>query len=92
MAALGDMGVDVSVELESSRDIFDESQSRAILEVDEANIDTLLKLADKLGIEATTLGHTNSDSIIKINDLSMELNTLQDTYFNRFAKVIEQDL
>ncbi len=92
MSALSGMGVDVSVALESSRDIFDESQSRAILEIDKANIDTLLELANKLGIEATTIGHTNSDNTVKVNDISMELNTLQDTYFNRFAKVIEQDL
>jgi len=91
LCAISDTGVEASVEFSDSRSIFDESQSRAILEVTTANKEAVVAMAKELGLEVVTLGTIGGDKL-KLNDVEMSLSELKDIYFNMFAKTIEQDL
>ncbi len=91
MAALSDLGIVAGIALENDRDIFDESQSRAIVEVSKEKWDEFKALADEIGIKTDIIGKTGGD-MVKINQVSLPLAKVKDIYFNRFAKVIEQDL
>ena len=91
MSALGDTGIKANVELEHSRDIFDESQSRALIEVDNDHVETILSMATELSLEAEVIGITGGDSV-SINNLDISLDSLKNIYFGQFVKTIEQDL
>jgi phosphoribosylformylglycinamidine synthase len=91
MAVVGNKGVNVSVELNDSKDIFCESLSRAVVEVKEENIEAFTKLAAAKGIACTKIGTVGGDTI-SINDVTISLESAKDIYFNKFKKVIEQDL
>jgi phosphoribosylformylglycinamidine synthase len=91
MSATSNIGVDVDIEFNDSRYIFDESQSRAILEVTNENLEAVISMAKNLGLEVSNIGLTGGDNL-KINDINISLDELEDMYFNRFQRVIEQDL
>ena len=91
MAAVSSMGVTVSVELEASRDIFDESQSRALLEVSHTNMVAVVAMAKELGLEICVIGAVGGDRV-SINDVALPLERVKELYFTTFAKTIEQDL
>ncbi len=91
MAAVSGKGVVAGVKLEKSRDIFDESQSRAILEVSKDNLDAVVAMAEKLGLKADIIGKVGGD-VVKVNDVELPLEKVKDLYFNTFARTIEQDL
>jgi phosphoribosylformylglycinamidine synthase len=91
MAAVSNMGVVSYIDLVESRNIFDESQSRAILEVSNTNMVALVALAKELGLEVSVIGIVAGDEV-KINDVSLPLKKVRDIYFNTFARTIEQDL
>ncbi len=83
--------MDIVVEFNDSRYIFDESQSRAIVEVTSANKEAVIAMAKALGLEIVTLGTIGGDRL-KLNDIEMPLTQLQAIYFDTFARMIEQDL
>jgi len=85
------MGVVSYIDVVESRNIFDESQSRAILEVSNTNMVALVALAKELGLEVSVIGIVAGDEV-KINDISLPLKKVRDIYFNTFARTIEQDL
>ncbi|HIQ27694.1 MAG TPA: phosphoribosylformylglycinamidine synthase subunit PurL [Sulfurovum sp.] len=91
MAAVSNMGVVSYIDVVESRNIFDESQSRAILEVSNTNMVALVALAKELGLEVSVIGIVAGDEV-KINDISLPLKKVRDIYFNTFARTIEQDL
>jgi len=91
LCATSNKGVEASVEFSDSRYIFDESQSRAILEVTAENKETVIAMAKELGVEVTTLGTIGGDKL-KLNDIEMPLDKLREVYYTTFAKTIEQDL
>jgi phosphoribosylformylglycinamidine synthase II len=91
MVAVSSKGVEATVEVTNARDIFDESQSRAIVEVSSENIEAVTKMAKALGLSVATMGTVGGNSI-KVNDVEMELESVKEIYFNTFAKTIEQDL
>ena len=91
MAAVSGMGVTASITLEESIDIFDESQSRALLEVNNANMVAVVSKAKELGLEIRVIGAVGGD-MVSINDVALPLEKVKDLYFNTFAKTIEQDL
>ncbi|WP_418179845.1 phosphoribosylformylglycinamidine synthase subunit PurL [Aliarcobacter lanthieri] len=90
MAVVGNIGVEVNISLEDNKDIFSESLSRAIVEVNPKNCESFEKIASKNGVSYVAIGKTGGDKII-INDIYKELNKLSQIYFNRFKEVIEQD-
>jgi phosphoribosylformylglycinamidine synthase len=91
MAAVSGKGAEVQVALDESRDIFEESQSRALLEVAPGNVETVAKLADDLGLKIEAIGEIGGDSV-KVNSVEMPLEQLKKIYFGKFSEVIEQDL
>jgi len=92
MSAVSGLGVIAGVRLEDKRAIFEESQSRAILEVNsKENLEAVVNMAKGLGLKVDIIGKIGGD-IFKLNDVKMELSKLQDIYFNSFQKVVEQDI
>ncbi len=91
MAAVSDKGVITHVPVEKSRDIFDESQSRALLEVENRHVVEVTALAKELDLDIAVIGMVAGDEV-KINEVSLRLEKVKDIYFNTFARTIEQDL
>ncbi len=91
MAAVSGKGATVGIRLADERAIFDESQSRAILEVSDENLHAVAKMAQDLGLKADIIGKVGGDKI-KINEVEMDLERLKEIYFTRFKAVVEQDI
>jgi len=91
MAARSDMGVVAGVAMEQSRDIFDESQGRAIVEITKEHWDAFKAMAEEIGVPTDIIGKVGGDKV-KINQVALSLARVKDVYFNRFSEVIEQDL
>lgn len=91
MAAVSNKGVRTQIALDESKNIFDESQSRALLEVDSAHVEAVVRMAMNLGIKVTNIGTVGGESV-KVNDVELSLEKVKDIYFNTFARTIEQDL
>ncbi len=91
MAAVSNKGITASVTVSASKNIFDESQSRALVEVSSDNLLAFEKMAKDLGISATVVGQVGGDNV-KVNDVELSMEKVKDIYFNTFAGIIEQDL
>jgi phosphoribosylformylglycinamidine synthase len=91
MAAVSNKGVVAGIRLDDSKNIFDESQSRALLEVSKENMDAVIAMAKELGLSADIIGKVGGD-VVKVNDVELPLAKVKDIYFNTFARTIEQDL
>ncbi len=91
MAAKSTKGVVAGIAMKQSRDIFDESQSRAIVELSESSLEAFKAMADELGVPMDIIGKVGGDQV-KINQVALPLAKVKDVYFNRFSEVIEQDL
>ncbi len=91
MAAVSNKGVIAHVPVKQSRDIFDESQSRAILEVENKHVVEVTALAKELGLDVAVIGMVAGDEV-KVNEVSLPLEQVKKSYFETFANVIEQDL
>ena len=89
MLATSGLGCDVTMKVEDERDIFAESQSRAIIEVKPENCAAFEATLNGLACEK--IGTIGGDSI-KINDVILSIDTLKDSYFNTFKRVIERDI
>jgi len=91
MAAVSNKGVVAGIRLDDSKNIFDESQSRALLEVSKENMDAVVAMARELGLSTDIIGKVGGD-VVKVNDVELPLAKVKDIYFNTFARTIEQDL
>ena len=92
MSAVSGRGVVVGVRVDDERAIFEESQSRAILEVNsKENLEAVIAMAKEIGIKADIIGKIGGD-VVKINNVEMNLNKLKEVYFKSFKEVIEQDI
>ncbi|CAA6798469.1 MAG: Phosphoribosylformylglycinamidine synthase, synthetase subunit (EC, partial [uncultured Sulfurovum sp.] len=92
MAAVSGRGVVAGIRLEDKRSLFDESQSRAILEISsKENLDKVLEMAKELGLSTDIIGKVGGDTL-KINDIEMNVEKLQEIYFSSFKNVVEQDI
>ena len=92
MAVVGDKGIDVNIALVEQEDLFSESLSRAIVEVNPTNKDAFEEYAKSIGISITQAGTVGGDKFNINNIIDIKLDELKDTYFNRFKEIIEQDL
>ncbi|MDX4059769.1 phosphoribosylformylglycinamidine synthase subunit PurL [Aliarcobacter skirrowii] len=90
MAVVGNIGVEANISLNDSKDIFSESLSRAIVEVNPKNCEEFEKIASKNKVSFVAIGKTGTDKFI-INDIYKNISDLSKIYFNRFKEVIEQD-
>ena len=91
MSAVSGLGIEAEVAFEKDNLLFDESQSRAVLEVTSENLDSVVKMALDLGLGVQKIGVVTNDDF-KLNDISMSVSKLKEIYFTTFAKTIEQDL
>ena len=91
MAAVSGLGVEADVNVANSRDIFDESQSRAILEVASSDLEAVVRMATELGVKVTHIGKVGGDKV-RVNSVELSMDRVKDIYFNTFANTIEQDL
>lgn len=89
MAATSGLGCDVTMSVSDERDIFAESFSRAIVSVKPEN--SAAFEAELNGLACEKIGTVGGNSV-KINDVTMSMEQLQDNYFNTFKRVIERDL
>lgn len=89
MAAKSKKGVTAKIALNDAKEIFAESFSRAIVEVnDEASFEAMAKTIGLNVVKIGTVGGTN----FTCNDVSKSVEAICERYFNRFAEVIEQDI
>lgn len=89
MAAKSGKGVTCKFTCNDSKDIFAESFSRAIVEVnDEAGFEAMAKT---IGLNVAKIG-TVGGANFTCNDVSKSVESIKERYFNRFAEVIEQDI
>ncbi|CUV65821.1 Phosphoribosylformylglycinamidine synthase 2 [Sulfurovum sp. enrichment culture clone C5] len=91
MSAVSGLGIEAEVAFEKDNLLFDESQSRAVLEVKSEDLDSVIKMALDLGLSVQKIGVVANDNF-KLNDISMSVSKLKEIYFTTFAKTIEQDL
>jgi len=91
MSATSSLGAKVELDVNNSKDIFDETQHRALIEVKDENIDSVAKMAMDLGLTIQKIGNIGGDEV-SINNIKVSLNNLKDTYFGKFSEIIEQDL
>ncbi len=90
MVATSGLGCDVEMTVSDERDIFAESMSRAIIEVKPENQEAFEAMLDE-SMAVEKIGTVGGDSI-KVNDVTMSMETLKDNYFNTFKRVIERDI
>jgi phosphoribosylformylglycinamidine synthase len=91
MAAISGKGIEAKVTVQNPRDIFDESQSRALIEVDDDKLQEFATLAADLGLSVEVIGKVGGDKV-SINDVEISMDRLQDVYYGTFKRTIEQDL
>ncbi|MBD3791041.1 MAG: phosphoribosylformylglycinamidine synthase subunit PurL [Campylobacterales bacterium] len=91
MAVVSGLGVEADVTVANSRDIFDESQSRAILEVASSDLEAVVRMATELGVKVTHIGKVGGEKV-RVNNVELSMDSVKDIYFNTFANTIEQDL
>jgi phosphoribosylformylglycinamidine synthase len=91
MAAVSGKGISASVEVGENKHIFDESQSRALLEVSKENLAEVEAMAKALGLSVQAVGRVGG-LLVKVNDVELTLDKVKDIYFNTFARTVEQDL
>ena len=91
MCVVGNIGCDVNINFDNENDIFSESLSRAIVEVNPKNQDAFIALVKKHNIYHKKIGKTIDNSFI-LNDISRNIKSLKDVYFDTFQKIIEQDI
>ena len=90
MVATSGLGCDVEMSVSDERDVFAESQSRAIIEVKVENCAAFEAMLDE-SMTVEKIGTVGGDSI-KVNNIEMSMEELQDNYFNTFKRVIERDI
>jgi phosphoribosylformylglycinamidine synthase len=92
MAAVSGRGVVAGIRMNDRRGIFEESQSRAILEVSsKENLDKVIAMAKELGLKTDIIGKVGGE-VVKINDITMTVEKLQGIYFSKFKEIVEQDI
>jgi phosphoribosylformylglycinamidine synthase subunit PurL len=91
MSATSGFGIEAKVAFDDDIYLFDESQSRAVIEVKPENIDAVVKKAIDLGLQIQKIGEVKGNDFI-LNDISMPVAKMKNIYFSTFAKTIEQDL
>ena len=91
MAAVGNMGADIKADLGEDINIFSESFSRALLEVEPQNVQAVAEMAKERGLKCQNVGTTGGKAL-RVNNIAMEMEHLKDIYFNTFQRIIEQDI
>jgi phosphoribosylformylglycinamidine synthase len=91
MAVKSNKGIKANISLQREEDIFSESFSRAIVEVDVTKVEDFKKLASSIGISICEVGIVGGDEF-SCNGIKRDLSNLKSIFEDRFKEVIEQDL
>lgn len=91
MSALSNKGFLGNFCFEDSREIFSETFSRALIEVDPKNMHQIEELANEKELLIVPIGTVGGNSFT-LCDIEMDMEKLKDIYFNSFKKVIQKDL
>ena len=88
MAAISDMGIQAKVEVREPRDIFDETQNRALLVTDAQHLDRIIEMAKARGLVCKQIGTVGGDEV-RINEVALPKEKVKEIYFNTFGKTVE---
>ena len=90
MSVVSDLGVDVNIKsITSRRDLYSETFSRAIVEVSDEEL--FEKLAKKIDIKVEKIGKIGGLDFT-VNRINRKLKDMKKIYFDKFQKLIEQDI
>jgi len=89
MSVLADKGINVTSGFKNSLNIFSETFSRAIVEINDDK--SFEDLAEKSGLEYKKIGTVEGDRFI-LDEIQRDIKVLKDIYFNSFQELIESDL
>ena len=89
MCCVSGKGIEAKVTLKDSRDIFSESFSRAIVEVN--NEVVFENMAKNLGLHVEKIGTVVEDGF-KCNDIIADLTAMKNIYFGKFQEVVEREI
>jgi phosphoribosylformylglycinamidine synthase len=89
MSAKSGKGLTCKIDFADAKDIFSETFSRALVEAKDEN--AFEAMAKKVGINITKIGTVGGENFT-CNDIKASVKEIQNTYFNRFAQIIEQDI
>jgi len=101
MAVTGGLGLNIDLSKVPTRGIrrldellFSESQARYLIEIDEGNVDKILKLASEYNVEASVIGKVVDKNHIELRYNSrkitvLDLEFLAELYYNNLGKAIE---
>jgi phosphoribosylformylglycinamidine synthase len=87
MALKSNIGVEIETGFKNELDIFSESLSRAVVEVEDDEV--FIEFARKSSISFTKIGITGGENI-KIDSISFGLDKISTIYFNEFEKIVNQ--
>ncbi len=90
MSVNSNKGVEVIVQVDDSRDIFSETFSRAIVEVEDSQL--FENFAKEMNIPVEFIGKVTDGKKFICNDIEKNLDELSNIYFNKFQEVVEQDI
>jgi len=90
MAIKSGFGLEAKIDLNDKRDLFSESFSRAIVEVEDEK--AFEEFAKKSDITVEKIGTVNNSSKFICNDINQNLQEMSNIYFNRFKEIVEQDI
>ena len=91
MSALSGVGAEVEFSVDESRDIFDESQGRALLEVAPENLESVKEMASEIGLKIEVIGRAGGESV-RVNNVKIAVDRLREVYFGKFSEVIGHDI
>ena len=91
MAAKSSLGLNASMKCDDEREIFAESFSCAVVEVERDKKEEFEKLAKEFDINAKFLGEITKDGFV-FNKIEKDIDKLKNIYFNTFKELIEQDI
>lgn len=93
MALLGDKGINVQSGFDNALNLFAQSPSCVLVEIEESHIAKLLQNAQEFKLNARDIGViTAQGKAIQIDCINIESNHAKELYFESFAKVITRDL
>jgi phosphoribosylformylglycinamidine synthase len=90
MSALSGFGAKIDTDFEDEKLLFSESFSRAVVEVKDEK--AFEELAKDIGLNVKFIGKTGGDKLIIDKKIDLDVEKIQELYFNSFKKLIEQDL
>lgn len=89
ISTVSGIGVRAIMKTDDDKEIFSESFSRAIVEVNDE--ESFEKIASKIGVKFQKIGKTGGDKF-KLNDIKKKLKELKKVYFKTFQETVEQDI